>query len=304
MSVRRRASQQGSVMLPILITSAMGLAALLAAAWLIRFIAGSTIRSKGRTTLLSTAFVVAIAIGASIWSLASVYYATPASWIAAIGLSGLAVVILFGLVGADVGWRPLVAVALVGLSVVTFVLVLALGLNGVLPGSQPSTQLLDVRAAQIAQADGFTVLIPASQSFQTDGLPVDALPAPDKGVSLSYERFTIEERKAGTGQATGSLEDRLAAAFPGRPSKTNVTTPTVQGQPAVTAEFDFLPETGADFSRPTTEHGALVIFVSGRVEVRLMSRSGVRQNNGRSVRFSNLTAQELLGIAETLRPVR
>lgn len=281
---------------------AIALVALAGAVALVRFIAKGTMGGATRGVVLAVAFVLAVLVTDALASYTSVYYVKPLGWVLAVAACGAVVIALFVTLGRGLRWEPLRVLALVGLGLVSMVLfgALAMGLSGLVKPPLPYT----TRARQIAEANGFGVLMPPGEQLQTDSLPIDPLPAPDAGVSLVYERFTLEERKVGTGSAKGPLEERLRAALTEKATETTVTTATVLGVPAVYAEYRIAPPEGAQGGAyaPKFQRETKLIFELGGVEVRLRSFSFERESGGEFVPFPSLTTSELAAIAKTLKP--
>jgi len=285
-----------------LVIGGIALTALAVAVALAWFISRGTSGGTRRGAVLALAFVVAVLVTEALASYMSVYYVKPLGWVLAVAAGASVVIALFAALGVGVRWQVPRVVALVGLGLVSTVLfgMLAMALSGVVRPPLPYT----TRARQIAEANGFGVLMPPGEQLQTDSLPIDPLPAPDAGVSLAYETFTLEERKVGSGAAKGPFEERLRAAVTERATEVTVTKTTVLGVPAVAAEYIIAPPKGAEGAAfaPKFQRETKLIFELGDVEVRLRSFSGERESEGEFVPFPSLATSELEAIAETLRP--
>lgn len=288
----------------VLVVGVIALVALAGAAALVRFVAKGMTGDSTRGMVLAAVFVLAVLVTDALASYLSVYYVKPLGWVLAVAACAAVVIALFVTLGRGLRWEPLRVLALVGLGLVSMVLfgTLALALSGVVQPPLPYT----TRARQIAEANGFGVLMPPGEQLQTDSLPIDPLPPPDAGVSLVYEHFTLEERKAGSGSAKGALEDRLRAALTEGATEAKVTTTTVLGAPAVFAEYRIAPREGAQGAAyaPKFQRETKLIFELGGVEVRLRSFSFERLIGGEFVPFPSLTTSDLAAIARTLKPPR
>lgn len=279
----------------------IALVALVAVILLIVFLAG---RGGRRTALWAVLLTLSAPVTLAVLSLALIYYDVPVWAWAAVGACAIGVIALFVLLGRSVKWKaaPVVAaIALLPVAVVLGTLVLM-----VIPTAP--TALLEVRAQQIARANGFTAYLPPDEQMQADYQPVNALPEPDAGLSIEYERFLLQERKA-EGPLTN--EDLEALVAPGatpisdrQPLPDDVTTneETVQGNPAIWASYvDMAPESieKPEEGEPTT----LLAFGLEGVEVILWSTTWYDcAPNGECTEMPPLTAEELVAIADTLAP--
>jgi hypothetical protein len=285
-----------------LVIGGIALAALAGAVALSWFIARGTAGGARRGALLCAAFMVAVLVTVALAAYVSVYYVKPVGWVVAVAASAAVAIALFVSLGRRVRWGAPRVLALVGLGLLSTVLLgmLAMALTGLVDPPLPYT----TRARQIAQANGFAVLMPRGEELQTDSLPVDSLPPPDAGVSLAYEDFMLEERKVGSGAATGPLEERLRAAITEKATEVTMTETTVRGAPAVAAEYLIAPPEGAKGGAfaPRFQRETKLIFELGDVEVRLRSFSTERESEGDFVPVPGLTTTELAAVAEALRP--
>ncbi len=280
---------------------AVALIALVALILLVVFLAK---RGGPRTVLWAVLLVVAMPVSLAVLSLALLYYQAPLWAWAALGACAIGVIVLFVLLGRSVKWKALpvtAAVALVPLGAIMGTIVLM-----IVPAAP--TALLEVRAQQIAEANGFTALLPADQEMQADYQPVNALPAPDAGLSIEYERFLLQER-----QAEGPLtaEDLQALVAPGQtpirdrqpiPEDVTSTEETVQGNSAIWASYiDVPPEA---MGKPGEEEATtLLAFGLDGVEVILRSTTWYDcAPGGECTEMPPLTADELVAIADTLAP--
>jgi hypothetical protein len=279
----------------------IGLVAIVAFILLVVFLAK---RGGPLTVLWALLLPSAATLTLVVLSLASVYYVVPVWAWAAVGACVIGLVVVFVLLGRSVKWKaaPVVAaVALVPVAITLGTLVLL-----VIPLAP--TALLEVRAQQIAEANGFTALLPPDQEMQVSYQPVNALPEPDAGLSIEYVDFLLQER-ASAGPMTA--EDLEALVAPGatpisdrQPLPDDVTTSeqTVQGNPAIWASYvDIPPEAmeKPEEGEPTT----LLAFGLEGVEVVLWSTTSFDcASDGECTEIPPLTAEELVAIADTLAP--
>jgi len=212
----------------------------------------------------------------------ALYIASPA-FIAGSAIAFLAAAVLFFWVGREVKRRWTRLLALVGIAVASVVLITAI------EAAAWGSRLATTRAARIAEANGFRVLLPAwlPAMHDVEGLinvppgdatigleTVDALPKPDAGVSLSYNggAFVINERKTGTGLSLTQLESTL-------PTDAVRTQVTIRGHPALLVEY---------------KDEAASTLPSGLVRKLFLEADGV------SVDMSGLSQEQLVKVAESL----
>ncbi|HEX9093671.1 MAG TPA: hypothetical protein VF902_06780 [Coriobacteriia bacterium] len=287
----------------MLVFGVIGLVALAGAVALAIFIGKGSKRGTALGVLMAVLFAVSVAGAIVVQAVASIFYVMPVAWMVALAGAVVVALGLFAVNGAAVRWEPVRLVALVGLAVASAVV---FGMVAMYTGPV-SLFPIDTRARQIAEASGFVVLLPSGQSFDNGSLPVDVLSgmeerfAEDKGVWLAYKGFQLEERKVGSGLAQGTLAARLRAGLPRDAKDAKVTTVTVLGQPGMAADYTMVP-TGPFVAEGKTDTGAMVLFETDGVDVRLSSTSGERESNGQWVPFDALTVEELVRIAETLKP--
>ena len=291
----------------IAIIAGVALLAVAAAIALVMYIAKGSVRDRKQTAWLCVGLLVAAFVGIAALNFTAVNYTIPPAWIVALVIVGLTVLGLFVRIGMDVRWRPLRVLALVGVVILASIVFAAVGMSGI--GSQWIQPLYRNRVAQIAEANGFTALLPAGQEMPTDSLPVDALPAPDAGLGVSYEDFWLQERKSEKAMTEADLEKLVAPGAkpmgpesPPIPDSAKVTTTTVQGRQAVAVEYELTPE-GAEVGKTKADVIVVLVFELDGVDVRMESQSGVRESSGDWVPFSNLTVDGLAKIAETFEPV-
>ena len=290
---------------PVFVIAGVGVVALAGAIALVLFIGKGSTHPR-RTTWLCVALLAVAFIGFGVLNVAATNYVMPLGWIIGIAIAPIVVAGLAVLIGIDVGWRVSKLVALAGLVVLAGLMFAALGMSGA--GSSMVQPLYANRAAQIAQANGFTALLPADLKMPTDAMPVDTLPKPDEGLGVSYEDFWLQERK-GTGASEADLEKLVSAGAKPMgeqsqpiPSGGTITRTTVQGQPAVANEYT-LTQGGGKSGESKSFSTIVLVFELDGVDVRMSSESGVQESSGEWVPFSNLSVDDLVQIAETLAPV-
>lgn len=294
-------------LLPIVITTVIGALALAGAVTLINLIGKSSVRGRKRTTWLCVAFALAGVVGVGVLSIASVYYVMPVGWMVALGVAGLMVVILFVLIGTDVRWRLSRLLALVGVFIASSIAFGMIAMIGI--GGDAIRPIYAVRAQQIAEANGFAALMPRSHKLPTDFLPVEALPAPNGGVSFSYDGFTLQERKAPKPMTEMDLWKLVAAGTAPTGEATvaadaKITSLVVRGRPAVGVKFVYFPA-GDYVSKSSGDTVTVLVLELDGVDVRFSSSGGEkRASDGGWAPFEALSVDELARIAGTLAPVK
>jgi hypothetical protein len=280
---------------------ALVLFALVLLALLIAFLAK---RGGPHTVLWAVLLVVAVPLSLVVLSLALIYYEVPLWAWAAVGVCGIGVIALFVLLGRSVKWerRPVLgAVALLPLALIA-------GTAMLLFIPMAPTALLEARAQQIAESNGFTALLPPDQEMQVGYQPITALPEPDAGLSIEYMDFLLQERAAAGPITAEDLEALVApGATPisgGRPIPDDVTVSeqTVQGNPAIWASFVDMPPETMDKPGEGAPTSLLAVGLEG-VEVILWSTGWSDcTSDGACTEMPPLTAEELTAIADTLAP--
>jgi hypothetical protein len=254
--------------------------------------------------------VVAVAFVASM--LAPVLYRVPAGVLAGLAAAWVAAGIAAAWLVRALGPAAKTYARVAGMLLATVFAATALMM--VSPLGAP-VALFEVRAAQIAEASGFGLLVPEGAEMVTDYLPVTALAAPDAGVSIEYERFTLQERPAKGEAAEADLralvapgESPLGQAEVSRDA--SVTVLAVNGRPAVGVTFVQVPKEAAVKPMSSADTVTVLVCQVDGVDVRLESHatdrySGPREGGGAN--FEHVPAlgvPELAAIAETLAPVR
>lgn len=249
---------------------AISLLAVLLAVFLVAVLA----KNGGRKAVgWAVLLVVAVPVTLVALSLALIFYDAPLWAWAAVGACAIGVGVLFVLLGRSVHWKARPVAAAAALLLIATVL----GTAFLMAVPLAPAPLLEARAQQIAEANDFAALLaPDEALLSSSGLPVNALPEPDGGLSVEYERFLLQERKA-DGPLTA--EDLAALVAPGatpirdrQPLPDDVVTgsQTVHGNPAIGADYVDVPPEAAD--KPGEgEHTTLLAFGSDRVEVILWS---------------------------------
>lgn len=291
----------------IIAVGAIAAAALTGIVLLIRFISSG----DARTALWAVALVLATAIAAVFAQLASIYYTMPIGWLVAIGVAMLVVVALVWRIGTDAEWKlpkviALAAVMLLSMVALTFVAIAA-------PTGKLLTPLFETRASQIAEANGFELLLPAGAEMNTDeGLPVDET-ADGEGVTLGYSRFVLVERAA-----EGLLDhDELAErARPGMrpvgdigpgseiPEDVEYTELRLDSRPALGVSYKAVTEENLDDALGLDDVRLLLLERDG-VQIVLYSQGSMEYQSDESYApRPPLAFEELMRIAESLEPVR
>lgn len=263
-------------------------------------------RGGPRTILWALLLPAAATLTLVALSLAMIYYEVPLWAWAAVAACVIGLVVVFVLLGRSVQWKALpvvAAVALVPVAVTLGTLVLM-----VIPLAP--TALLEARAQQIAEANGFTAYLPPDEQMQADYQPVNALPEPDAGLSIEYERFLLQQRKA---DPPLTAEDLEALVAPGAtpigdrqplPADVTTTDQTVQGNPAIWAAYVDVPPEAMDKPGEGGEPTTLLVFGLDGVEVILWSTTWYDCTpDGECTEMPPLTAEEFVSIADTLEPV-
>jgi len=249
--------------------------------------------ARPRVRALAAAVAVLTALNIVITNFSSIYYTRPL-WLTALLVMGwvglFALIILLTRTIRPYRGKVFLLGSLLLATLICAGIVLI-----VWPFGTP-TGLFLTRAEQIADASGFTAIVPAGEDLDViAGLPVDSLPAPEEGLSMNYERFVLQERKA---DAPMSEADLLAIVAPGEtplggatvPDDAEISVVSVNGRTAVAATFDPAPEAS---SKPGFAGEPVVILVleMDGVDVRLESAFG-----------EAMTIDELVQTAETLAP--
>ncbi|MHB1137168.1 MAG: hypothetical protein ACYC1X_10315, partial [Coriobacteriia bacterium] len=221
-----------------------------------------------RTALWCVLLGVVTAATLFVAQIVQIYYQPPAVWLIALAVGLIAMVALFIRIGADVGWKGARIVALVGMVLVVLAALLFSAIA--LPTGNLFIPLFELRAQQMAEAQGFEVLLAPDEQMFTEYLPVTEITSVDGGVQIQYERFTLVERAVEGGLGEEELHAVLAPGTePLGPGSVRVEqdaryeTTFVQGGLALIANY-------AD--RSTAEKGSLGIE---EIRVLAFARDGV-----------------------------
>lgn len=280
----------------------IAVAALVALALLIRFLGKN---GDTRTTTWTLLLIASVVVAMLLFSITSVFYTPPLMWTTLTSGAVLAALVLFYLAGRSLGWKGSRVLALTGTLVLS--LLLATVLLIALPAGRFMTPLFETRANQLAEAHGFEALMAPDEVLVTDYLPVSGLAA-DDGVSIEYERFQVQERKAEGALSEADLE-RIAA--PGEdPLGRDLSIPEdatyewfeVNGRPALGVEYNDrgrLPKDQSIFR--------LLIFEKDGVDTRMVSEDrneykGEREGEEVYEYGPPLAFEEMVQIAESLKP--
>lgn len=288
---------------------AIGLVALAGTVLLARYVAAGGTRLGVPVVLL----VVAVCVTFSLTQLLGIYYRIPLPAL-------LVLVVLLGVVGwlfievgRGIGWNRPRLLGLVGMLVAATLLATVIAMAT--PAGNLLVPLFKTRAAQIAEAQEFTLLLPADQEMFTDWLPVEVIETPEPGVSIAYEAFTLAEWKA---ESPLSEEDMRALLAPGQPavqpdgflvtSDAVYESLAVGGAPALGVEFvdEGLDEKGS-LGGGTPLIRVLVLARDG-VQVRLFSQSrmvfdGITDGQEIYSWQPALSFEELAAIGASLEPL-
>ena len=251
--------------------------------------------ARSRVLALAVSVVALTAFDIIITNLFSIYYTRPlwATALLAAGWIGLfAVIIVLTRAIRPYGGKVFLLGSLLLATLVCVVTFLISSPFGAPVG------LFMTRAGQIAEANGFTALVPADEELDVSaGLPVDGLPAPEAGLRMDYERFTLQQRRADSPMSESDLKALVALGETplGMTAVTDdaeISVVSVNGRPAVTATFSSTPPEAS--SKPGEARGTVTVLVTeiDGVEVRIESRPGVP-----------VSTDELVRIAESLAPL-
>lgn len=261
-----------------------------------------------RTALWCVLLGVATAATLFVAQIVQIYSRPPAVWLIALAVGLIAMVALFIRIGADTSWKGARIVALVGMVLVVIVAFVFSAMA--MPTGNLFVPLFELRAQQMAEAQGFEVLLAPDEQMFTEYLPVTEITSADGGVQIQYERFTLVERAVEGGLGEEELHAVLAPGTePLGPGSARVEqdaryeTTFVQGGLALIANY-------AD--RSTAEKGSLGIE---EIRVLAFARDGVLvliyshgwmdyEPEGESYTpVDALSADELVRIAESLAPL-
>lgn len=265
--------------------------------------------ARPRAALWLALLAASVAIAAFLSQFAFIYHRMPVGWIVVLALSAAVVISLFVLVGRSLSWKAGRMIGVAGMLFVT--LVLSAFVAMFMPGGERLEPIFKTSAAQIAEDHGFTLLVPPDEEFIADYNPVTELKG--EGVSLQYERFTLQERAADGPLGEEALRSLLAAGTlpigEGSPPITDSAIYEVfevAGSPAVGVEYEDLMT--AEKKNLGVEMVRVLVFERDGAEVRIFSHGHMRydgQENGQD-RYTPVDAmpfEEMLRIAGSLEPV-
>ena len=252
---------------------------------------------------LLVVIVVAVSFAAQI---VSIYYRPPIGWLIALALAAVGAVALFIRIGRDVQWRGSRVAAVVGMLVVADItLVLAMI---ALPFGSMLVPLFEASAQQMAEADGFDILLAPDETMFTEYKPITKLDADaGGGVQVQYEHFTLLERKAdgpldhtALGRVLASGVDPLVTGGPRITDDAAYTETTVDGRPALGVEY--ADRNAVEKQGMAHESVRVLAFERDGVEVRIFSHGWQRfdPDTGAYTQVDALSFDELLRIAASL----
>lgn len=261
-----------------------------------------------RTWLWCLLLGVVIAATLFVAQIVQIQYAPTAVWSIALAAGLIAAVALFVRIGADVGWRGGRVTALAGMVFVVIVAFVFVAMA--MPTGDLFVPLFEDRAQQMAEAQGFEVLLAPDEQLFTEYLPVTEITSADGGVQIQYERFTLVQRAVDGAPGEEELQAVLAPGTePLGPGSVRVEqdaryeTAFVDGELALIATYK---------DRSSAEKGSLGIE---DVRVLAFARDGVlvivfshgwmefEPADGSYTPVDALSADELVRIAESLRPL-
>lgn len=263
-----------------------------------------------RTSLWLALLALSVVLGSFLASIAAVYHRMPVGWIAILVLAAAVLVALFVRVGRDLSWHVGRLFGVAGLLVAT--LVLATLAMMFLPMGGLLIPVFETAAAQIADENGFTLLLPPGEEFITDYNPIREIDG--EGVSLEYKGFTIQERNA-----EGALdEDALRSVLdegtspigdggPPIPGSATYEVFEVGNDPALGVEYD--DSMAAEKQSLGVETVRVLALERDGVEVRIYSHGWMEYEGGTGAqeRYTPVDAmpfEEMLAIARSLEPLK
>jgi len=266
----------------------------------------SVARAGGPRTWLWCLLGIVIAASLFVAQIVQIQYRPTAVWLIALGAGLIAALVLFVRIGADVSWRGGRVAALVGMVLVVIVAFVFVAMA--MPAGDLFVPLFEDRAQQMAEAQGFDVLLAHDETMFTEYLPVDEVGSGD-GVQIMYERFTLVERAADGAYGEEELHAVLAPGTePLGPGSVRVEQ-DARYETTYVGEELALVVTYAD--RSTAEKGSLGIedvralaFARDDVLVIVYSHGWMEYEPADEsyTPVDALSADELVRIAESLKP--
>ena len=171
--------------------------------------------------------------------------------------------------------------------------------------------VFETAAGQIADENGFVLLLPPGEEFITEYNPVGEIEG--EGVSLEYRGFTIQERSAEGALDSDALRSILAEGTspigeggPPITSSASYETFEVSGSPALGVEYD--DSMAAEKQNLGVEKVRALVFERDGVEVRIYSHGWMEYEGGTGVeeRYTPVDAMsfdDMLAIAGSLEPL-
>ncbi len=267
--------------------------------------------SKGgrpRTGLLCLLLGVVTVATLFLLQVAQILYRPSAVVMAALGAGLIAMVVLFISIGKDVDWKAVRVAALVGVVLV----VMGTFLFGAIamPTGDLFVPLLEARARQMAEDQGFDVLLAPEETMFTEYLPVTEVGS-GEGVQIQYERFTLTERVADVDPGEGGLREVLApGAEPLGPGSVRVEPDADYDAVSVNGELGLIAtykdRSTAEKSSFGIEDIRVLAFVRDGVLVTVYSQGRMEYQPKDDIYtpVDALVADELVRVAETLEPVQ
>lgn len=261
---------------------------------------------RSRTGLLCVLLGVVIAATLFVLQIVQIQYRPEALWLVALAIGLIGAVTLFILIGKDVGWKGARVGALAGMVVVVMAAFLFSAIA--MPPGGFFVPLFEDRAQQMAEAQGFDVLLAPDEQMFTEYLPVTEVGSGD-GVQIQYERFTLVERVAERPATEGGLREALAPGTellgPGSvrvEADAKYEAVSIDGQLALIAEYK--DRTTAEKSSFGIEDVRVLAFAPDGVLVIIYSHGWMEYQPKDDIYtpVDALSADELVKIAESLKP--
>lgn len=149
---------------------------------------------RPRTGLLCVLLGLIIAATLFVAQIVQIQYRPTVPSLVALGAGLIAMMALFIAIGRDVGWKGARLAALAGMMAVVVVAFVFIAMA--MPSGDLFVPLFESRAQQMAEEQGFEVLLARDEAMFTEYLPVTEM-GPGDGVQIQYERFTLVERAGG-----------------------------------------------------------------------------------------------------------
>jgi len=281
------------------------LAGIVFGAW--RLWTGVPEADRRRATWPVVGFALAVIVGLTAAMYAQAYYRVPALvlvglialWIAVLTLAVMTVRVI----GRTGRTFLLLATVFVAAAAATL-------LAGMFSPLGMPTGLIETRAAQIAEANGFVALLPEGERMVSDYMPVDAIDETDVVLTVEYEDFMLHERKAATPMDEDDLRALLSSGsrpvgWAEVPRDAEIEVLDVNGRPALGATFLWTPAEGEFKGLPGDSRVSVLVLEVDGVDVRMES-VGHQVYTGANEQYEYrpaLALEELAAIAGRLAPV-